>query len=227
MAGHSMEYNSQKDLLIIPEYGRNVQLLIEYAKTIEDPEYRQAFTEKVVNLMHQMHPQNRNIEDYRARLWQHVFRIADYELDVMPPSGVLPTPEEYRKKPEQVEYPSFDTKYRHYGSNVQSLIKKAKEMEPGPKRDGFIAVIGSYMKLAYRTWNKEQYISDEVIKNDLEKLSDGVLILTSNASLDNLSDFNSGNSGTNRRRKRPSQNNGKNSGGSRGGGRNNYRNKRR
>ncbi len=191
-----MEYNSAREDLIIPEYGRNVQKLINYAKTIEDPDYRQKFVESVVDLMQQMHPQSRNIDDYRDRLWKHVFRIAKYELDVIPPSGKKPSPEDSRKRPEKVDYPVMEAKFRHYGHNVQQLIKKALSMPEGPKRDGFVAVIGSYMKLAYRTWNKEHYVSDDVIKTDLESLSNGELTLDDSASIDQLS--------SSRRRKRAS-----------------------
>lgn len=205
MINWTMEYNSARDLLIIPEYGRNVQKLIEYAKTIEDEEKCLAFLEKVIDLMMQMHPQNRNLDDHREKLWQHVFRIANYELKIVPPSGNTPLPGEYKKVPEKVEYPRAQARFRHYGSNVQRLILKAISMEEGPIRDGFINVIGSYMKLAYRTWNKDLYVSDEVIKNDLNSLSDGKLTLPEDSSLDNLSN-------ANRRKKRYNNSNGQNNG---------------
>ncbi len=182
----NMEYNSQRELLIIPEYGRNVQRLILHGKAIEDPEERQEFIEKVVLLMQQMHPQNRNIEDYKERLWKHVFRIAEYDLDVSPPGGIIPTPEDYKKKPEKIAYPSSEARFRHYGNNVQQLINKALEMEEGPKLQGFIKVIGSYMKLAYKTWNREHFVSDEVIRENLLSLSDGKLTLPEDTSIDNL-----------------------------------------
>lgn len=200
MENWTMEYNSQRELLIIPEYGRNVQKLISHAKNIEDKEMKLAFLEKVINLMMQMHPQNRNLDDHREKLWKHVFRIANYELDIVPPSGVIPVPGEYKKIPEQVDYPGYEARFRHYGSNVQRLVKKALSMEEGPVRDGFVGVIGSYMKLAYKTWNKEHYVSDEVIKQDLSSLSNGQLILKEDASLDNLANAN--------RRKKRSQGNG-------------------
>ena len=186
MKEHNMEYNSRKEDLEIPEYGRNIQMLIKHAKTIEDPQYRQAFVEEVVELMLQMSPQNRNIEEQRLKLWHHVFRITNYEIDVMPPNGEKPNPESRFKKPERVKYPENTATYRHYGHNVQQLIKKALTMEEGPKRDGFVAVIGSYMKLAYKTWIKEHYVSDEIIISDLEKLSAGKLKLPEGAFLDNL-----------------------------------------
>ena len=181
-----MEYNSAREQLIIPEYGRNVQKLINHAKTIENDEERQKFVEAVVDLMQQMHPQNRNIDDYRDKLWKHVFRIAKYDLNVSPPNGMKPDPEDSRKRPEKVPYPVIEAKFRHYGHNVQHLIKKALSMPPGPKRDGFVAVIGSYMKLAYKTWNREHYVSDDIIKGDLETLSNGQLSIAEDTSIENL-----------------------------------------
>ncbi len=206
-----MEYNSDREGLIIPEYGRNVQKLIKHAKTIENPKIRQRFVEKVVDMMMQMHPQNRNVDDYREKLWKHVFRIANYELDVVPPFGEIPKPDDIRKHPEKVGYPVSEAKFRHYGHNVQVLIKKALAMPPGPKRDGFVNVIASYMKLAYKTWNKEHYVSDDIIKGDLESLSQGQLTLHEDTAIDNLS--------RTMDRRRPMQNNsGKRPGGPNGSG---------
>ncbi len=182
-----MEYNSAREILIFPEYGRNIQKLIQHARTIDNVAMKQHFIETIVDLMQQMNPQSRNLDDYRDKLWKHVFRIADFELDgVVPPNGKIPTEEEAFKKPDPIGYPDGETKYRHYGSNVQRLIKKALSMEPGPKREGFVRVIGSYMKLAYRTWNKEHFVSDDVIKNDLEALSGGKLSLDEETSIDQL-----------------------------------------
>lgn len=196
--GLNMQYNSARERLAIPEYGRNVQKLIKHAKAIESDELRQAFVSKIVDLMMQMHPQNKNLDDYREKLWKHVFRIADFELPgVVPPTGEVPTPEDSKKRPHKVAYPSGETRFKHYGGNVQTLIKKALEMEEGPKKDGFVKVIASYMKLAYRTWNKEHYVSDDIIKGDLDTLSSGKLSVSDNTSLDNLSN-------ANRRRKRSS-----------------------
>ncbi len=184
---NNMEYNSERDLLVIPEYGRNVQNLIRYARTIENREERQAFVENVVGLMMQMHPQNRNPEDYLDKMWKHVFRIGEYDLEgVMPPNGEIPSPEDMVKKPERIDYPITDSKFRHYGHNVQRMVEKALDMEDGPIKDSFVEVIASYMKLAYRTWNKDHYVSDDIIVGHLETLSDGKLKLSENATLDNL-----------------------------------------
>ncbi len=182
-----MEYNSKREELIIPEYGRHVQSLIRHARTIEDRNERQEFVEHVMGLMMQMHPQNRNLEDYKDKLWRHVFQIAEYNLDVTPPNGLNIQPGDHRKRPDRVGYPPKDTRFRHYGNNVQKLIAKAIEMNEGNKKDGFVHVIGSYMKLAYKTWNREHYVSDDIILEGLSKLSDGKLQMVDDVSLDNLS----------------------------------------
>ncbi len=165
----------------MPEYGRNVQKMLRYACTIQDTPVRQRFAEKVVDLMMQMNPQNKNLEDYREKLWKHAFHIADYKLNVVPPSGAIPTLETARKKPSIITYPTGETHHRHYGQNVQKAIRKAKAMPAGPKRDGMIRIIAAYMKLAYKTWNKEYFVSDEVIKSDLATISEGQLLLKDDA----------------------------------------------
>lgn len=202
-----MEYNSNRELLRIPEYGRNVQKLINHAKTIEDKPTRQKFVEQIVRMMQQMHPQNGSVEDHRERLWKHVFHIADYDIDVNPPMETLPTREESLKKPEAIPYPQLEARFRHYGHNVQKLIKKAKELPEGSKQNGFIAAIGAYMKLAYKTWNKDYFINDETVKADLASLSDGDLAVSEQMDIDFLTSPNR------RRGKRSSGSNQSNSGG--------------
>lgn len=179
-----MEYNTSKSKLIIPEYGRNIQELIEHAKKIEDTAYRQAFVEKIVDLMQQMHPQSRNVEDYVAKLWSHVFIIAGYELDVKPPVEV-PSRDDIYKRPERIPYPSNQVRYRHYGKNIQEMIKKAIKMEEEDKKVAFTQVIGAYMKLAYKTWNQDS-VSDDIIRKNLENLSKGELTLSENLDINNL-----------------------------------------
>lgn len=183
---HRMQYNSAKDLLEMAEYGRNVQELVNQCKLIEDPEYRQAFAERIITLMHQMNPQNKSIEEYLPKLWKHLFRIADYELDVVPTVGEVPLPEDKVKKPKKLAYPSGAARFRHYGYNVQKLINKALSIEDEEIREGFVNAIGSYMKLAFRTWNKEHFVSDEAIINDLETMSKGALDIDEDSTFNNL-----------------------------------------
>lgn len=206
----NMTYNSAKENLTIPEYGRHVQLLVDHAKTIEDPVYRQKFAERIIKLMMQMTPQNKTIEDYQGKLWRHLFRIAQNELDVTPPEGIkMPEDTSGRLKPELLDYPEQQARYRHYGHNVQTMIKKGIAMEDGPKKDGFIAAIAAYMKLAYKTWNRDHYVSDEVIKADLVTLSKGALRIAEDQSLGNLVN----NKSRNNRRKGGSNNKRRSGGG--------------
>lgn len=216
----NMEYNSQKEPMIISEYGRNVQNLINYAKTVEDKELRQKYAERIVALMYQMNPQNRNINNYRAKLWSHLLQIANYEIDVDAPEDSILS-KEGSIKPERLEYPKIAKRYRHYGRNVMDLIAKAVELEDGPKKDAFAETIARYMKLAYRTWNREHYVSDELIMEDLAKISNGKLKLASNANLDIGKDE--------RENKKYTHRKGSSSNNRKGGGRysNNNRNKKR
>jgi hypothetical protein len=140
-------------------------------------------------------------------------------LEAYTPSGDVPRPEDAKKKPERVPYPLQDTRFRHYGNNVQVLIRRALEMEPGAIKDGFVQAIGSYMKLAYKTWNKEHFVSDDIIKNDLAILSGNKLSLEDASSIDNLANANknrgnsankNSNSNDRDRDRRPNNNNSSN-----------------
>ncbi len=179
------EYNSQRPLLVIPEYGRHVQKMIDFAKTIEDRERRQHTAEAIVELMSQMVPQGKHVEDHRDKLWKHFFRIADYEIDVMPENGQIPTPP-VPPTLESLPYTQSRLEYRHYGKYVMQLIKEAVEMEDEEKKAGFVRIIAAYMKLAYRTWNRDHSISDENIQADIHMMSEGKLTLPEGTNLDFL-----------------------------------------
>ncbi|MEI6408167.1 MAG: DUF4290 domain-containing protein [Bacteroidota bacterium] len=173
-----IQYNTDKEQIRFPEYGRSVQEMLQFAKTIEDPYKRQKTVESIIGLMQQLNPVgNRNLDDYRDKLWSHAFSIGNYELGVTPPPGITIRHESDKPIIEKVEYPATATRFRHYGNGIQALIKKAIEMPEGSKKEGFVEVIASYMKLAYKTWNKEHYVSDDVVKDDLVILSDGQLEL--------------------------------------------------
>lgn len=173
----NMTYNTELEKLIIPEYGRNIQNMINFAKTIEDDQERQAFAEYIVDLMLQMATSSRNNNEFRDKMWLHFFKIANYEIKVLPPNGLVPKSEESRLRPEIVSYPPNNSSYRHYGQFVQALVKKAIEMEEGPKKEEFKNIIGSYMKLAYKNWSREHYVNDEVIKEELKNMSKGKLLI--------------------------------------------------
>ncbi len=173
----NMTYNTEQVSLIIPEYGRNIQNMIEFAKTIEEDDERQRFAEYVVDLMLQMATNSRNNNEFRDKMWLHFFIIAKHDIDVTPPNGIIPKSEESMLKPLPVEYPKNNSRYRHYGQFVQRLVDKAIAMEEGPKKEEFKNIIGSYMKLAYKNWSREHYVNDEVIKEELKKMSGGKLLM--------------------------------------------------
>jgi Domain of unknown function (DUF4290) len=183
---HNMEYNSELEFLIMPEYGRNVQKLVRHAQSIEDDLLRQNTIEEIVNLIQQLYPQSKNIDDYRGKLWKHIFKIAKYELKAVTPNGEVPTPEDEKKKIEMIPYPIIESRYRHYGHNIQTLIKKAITMDDPEKKKEFVNTIGSYMKLAFRTWNREHFVSDDLIIQDLISISNGQLHLEEDISFENI-----------------------------------------
>lgn len=168
------------------EYGRNVQSLVDYACTVEDPKERQQIAEFIIEVMTQVNPQLKSFEEYRQKLWDHLFYMSDWKLDVESPYE-KPDPDTYEKRYQSMNmaYPRQRIKYRHYGKNVESMVKKAISMEDPEKQKAFAEVIGNYMKMVYNTWNRDN-ITDEVIKNDFQMLSEGELSLEDEANLDSL-----------------------------------------
>jgi Domain of unknown function (DUF4290) len=177
-----MAYNTSQEVIKFPEYGRSVEQLLDHAKTIENTQHRQDTVDAIFKIILTLNPgtSTRNFDDFKERVWNHMFKMTNYELNVKAPNGVVIRREEEKSKPEPVAYPVSDSRFRHYGNNVKTLIEKAIAMEDGPKKEGLVEVIGSYMKLAYKTWAREHFVSDDVVKTDLEYLSDGKLTLHEN-----------------------------------------------
>lgn len=167
----SLEYNSTRDKLLFSEYGRSVQKLIRYAKTVESREERQRIVEEIVELINQLNPQTKNVLEYKQKLWRHVYKMADYDLDVDNPFNETPTEDDITFRPARVPYPQHEFNWRHYGFNIRVMIDRALKMEDGPVKKGFVETILSYMKLSYRTWNKEHFVSDDIIISDLAVMS--------------------------------------------------------
>ena len=182
-----MRYNSNQVKLLFPEYGRNVQDLIQTIRHEQDPVKRQAQANAIVNLMAHLSPGQKNGIDIRPRLWKHFFAIAEYQIDVTSNEGIKYEVEAERIRPARIEYPTNNEAFRHYGNHVRSLVEKAIEMEDGPKKSYLISLIGSYMKMADKTWNKDHYVSDEGIIKDLKTLSKGKLNIEDATALDVLS----------------------------------------
>ena len=180
-----MEYNTTRNDLAIREYGRHVQKLIEYAVEIEDKEERQKFAESVINLMGQLNPHLRNVADFKHKLWDHLFIISDFKLDVDSPYDV-PERETFEAKPAPLPYPQTKIRYKHYGKNVQTMVNKAVEMEDDTQREGFTEVIANFMKMAYQTWSGEE-VSDALIKADMVSISGGKLKISEEMNIEAFS----------------------------------------
>ncbi len=183
-----MEYNAEKEKLKIPEYGRNIQNLIFHAKTIEDQKEQQIFVDEIVELMKKMKIGNKVSPEYKEKIWMHVYKIADYDLKAIPPNGIIPEPKPKDFKPEKLNYPTTEKHFRHYGHFIHALIDKAIELEPCLKKDQFVALIGAYMKLAYKTWNPEHYVNDKIIMQELYEMSNKQLTFPDGYSIDMLLD---------------------------------------
>ena len=171
-----MEYNTAKTKLLMPEYGRNIQQLVEYCKSLSTKEERNEVVKAIVEFMGQRNPQLRDEEDYAHKLWDHLYILADYDLDVDTPYS-FPTREELNQKPHKMEYPSLDNKYKFYGKSILQLIEKAIELEVGEEKEALIQVIANNMKKSYNIYNKE-HVQDKVIFRHLKELSKDRLDLT-------------------------------------------------
>lgn len=158
------------------EYGRHIQKMIEYLMTIEDPEVRQKNAYAVIELMGFLNPHLKNVEDFRHKLWDHLFLISDFKLDVKSPYPI-PTRETLKAKPKPLPYPKRYPKYSHLGKNLEEVIQKALKEENPEKRLGFANAIAYYMKLAYNNWHKEQ-VHDDAIQSELSAITNGQLEFT-------------------------------------------------
>jgi hypothetical protein len=166
-----MEYNTTQKRLVLPEYGRNIQKMVEYCKTIEDREQRNRMAQTIITIMGSINPHFRDMSDYKHKLWDHLQIIAEYELDIDSPYEAPPK-ETLRSDPDPVPYNNQPAKYKHYGKTIELLCRQAAEYEEGEMKDTLIQVIANHMKKNYVTWNKDS-VSDEQIFSDLEELSGG------------------------------------------------------
>lgn len=177
-----MEYNTARTKLLMPEYGRNIQQMVEYCKTLSSREERSEVAKTIVEFMGQRNPHLRDEENYKHKLWDHLYILANYDLDVEAPFP-FPTREELSQKPNKMQYPSLDNEYKFYGKSILQLIDRAIELEQGEEKEALIQVIANNMKKSYNVYNKE-HVQDEVIFRHLKELSNNRLDLDSIDSLE-------------------------------------------
>ncbi|XOV93778.1 MAG: DUF4290 domain-containing protein [Bacteroidota bacterium] len=217
----NLEYNTQREQLTLREYGRNVQNLVKFIRSVDDKEKRNKYAALLVDLMKMINPElNKDATEYNQKVWDDLFIISHFNLDVESP---FPIPEAtiLDRKPDRMGYQSNEIKYRHYGRSVEILIENASKLEDPKEKEGAVITIGRLMKTFYQTWNKDT-IEDEQILKTIRQLSNDQLDID----IEKVKEFNlfdserkekthdsRGGGGHNRNRK--------------GGGKRNFNNKRR
>ncbi len=170
-----MDYNSQREKLPLPEYGRNIQNMVNQILTIEDRKERIRASQAIIDIMGNMYPYLRDIQDFKHKLWDHLAIMADFKLDIDYPYDP-PSPEVFKIPPAKIPYGSNKIKYRHYGKTIELMIEQAKTYEPAEEKEYLIKLIANHMKKSYLAWNKDA-VEDEKIFLDLNELSGGSIKL--------------------------------------------------
>ena len=170
-----LEYNTEREHLIIPEYGRHLQKMINHAKSRETKEERNKLAHAIISVMGNLQPHLRDVPDFKHKLWDQLFIMADFDFDVESPYG-KPSKEEIQARPEPLKYPQNHPKYRFYGNNIKTMIDVAVSWEEGELKEALTFTIANHMKKCFLNWNKDT-VEDDVIFNHLFELSHGKLDL--------------------------------------------------
>ena len=172
---NALEYNSERSTLIIPEYGRHIQKMVEHAVSIEDDEERNRVANSIIAVMGNMNPHLRDVPDFQHKLWDQLFIISDFKLDVDSPFP-KPSREILEERPDPLNYPQNHPKYRFYGNNIKRMIDEAKKYDDGEFKDALVLAIANHMKKSFLNWNRDT-VDDNVIFEHLKELSEGALNL--------------------------------------------------
>ncbi|WP_264553596.1 DUF4290 domain-containing protein [Flavobacterium sp. N2038] len=184
----NLEYNSERQRLLIPEYGRHLQKLIDQATVIEDAETRNKAAKYIIQVMGSLNPHLRDVPDFQHKLWDQLFIMSDFKLDVESPYPI-PSRDVLQLKPDVLQYPQNFPKYRFYGNNIKYMIDVANKWEEGEMKNALVLVIANHMKKSFLSWNKDT-VKDDVIFEHLYELSGGKInLLQSTEELLNTTDL--------------------------------------
>jgi len=172
---YELEYNSERPLMIIPEYGRHIQKLVNHCVALESKEERNKMAQAIVDVMGNLQPHLRDVPDFKHKLWDQLYIMSDFKLDADSPYPIT-SKEELKEKPEKLPYPKSASRYRYYGNNIQTMIDVALGWEEGEMKEALLYTIANHMKKCYLNWNKDT-VDDAVIFNHLYDLSDGKIDL--------------------------------------------------
>lgn len=169
---NTLDYNTSRKKLILPEYGRSIQKMVDHLKTIEDRDKRNQQAKAVIQVMGNLFPHLRDINDFKHKLWDHLFVMADFDLDIDCPY-TIPVRESFGERPDVVPYANpRSIKIKHYGRGIQDILRVIADMPESETREAAITAMANHMKKAYLTWNKD-VVTDEQIFADITLLSDG------------------------------------------------------
>ena len=182
---YRLMYNTERKSLKLPEYGRNVQKMVEYLRSIPDREKRNEQARAVIKVMETVNPQVHLQENYEQKLWDHLFIIADFNLDVDSPYP-MPSPDKFTAPPAMIPIRKKPIRAAHYGRNIESIIDLIAGMEDGETKTAMLRSLAGYMRQQYLIWNKDT-VSDETIFSDIEALSDGRIQVPENIHLSRIS----------------------------------------
>lgn len=170
-----MNYNTEEKKLVMPEYGRNIQNMVDYCVAIQDPEERKRCADSIIDIMGNMFPHLRDVNDFKHILWDHLAIMADFKLDIKYPYEIIKKEDLYSRPP-RLPYINSRIRFRHYGKTLELMIHKATQMEAGAEKDQLIKLLATQMKKSFLTWNKES-VDDRKIFKDLDELSEGQIVL--------------------------------------------------
>ena len=166
-----LEYNSERSKLIIPEYGRHIQKLVNHCVSLDTKEERNTMAKAIIDVMGNLQPHLRDVPDFKHKLWDQLHIMSDFKLDADSPYE-KPSKEELQEKPDRLKYPKSASKYRFYGNNIQIMIDTALTWEEGEMKEALIYTIANHMKKCFLSWNKDT-VEDAIIFDHLFELSNG------------------------------------------------------
>ncbi len=195
-----MDYNSNRKKLLLPEYGRHIQKMVDHCVTIENKEERTKCAHSIIGNMGNMFPHLRDVSDFKHKLWDHLAIMSDFKLDIETPYE-LPTKETLYERPKKLPYNNHRIKYKHYGRTIEKMIEKAADMEDGELKKHLIMLIANNMKKSLITWNKD-FPGDERIFSDIKELSENRLEVSDDIKIPEQRESHNNNQNRNNRKKR-------------------------
>lgn len=170
-----MRYNTEEKRLVLPEYGRNIQNMVDHCVAIQDREERKRCADSIISIMGNMFPHLRDVNDFKHILWDHLAVMADFKLDIDYPYEIIKQEDLYSRPP-RLPYSNSRIRYRHYGKTLELMIRKATAFEAGAEKELLVKLLATQMKKSFLTWNKES-VDDRKIFKDLDDLSEGQIVL--------------------------------------------------